>query len=401
MLERVSPAPPSQLLRRAALALTLAVPVGWVARAAWGLPTALGAGRRRLQPTVTGAPQFSEGKFHNTLPAPALPPASARKGLLRQVHEERHVGLPAAPVPVVPTTFPAAAGDLAVTWFGHSTALLEVDGRRVLVDPVWGERVSPSPLLGPRRLHRPPVPVDRLPAVDAVLISHDHYDHLDLPTVRALVRGQSAPFVVPTGIGVHLRGWGVPEDRIVELAWDDATTVAGLTLTCTEARHFSGRFFARDTTLWASWAIAGPRHRVWFGGDTGYTPAFAGIGARLGPFDLTLLPIGAYNDAWQHMHMTPEEALRAHGDVGGRVLVPVHWATFNLAFHRWAEPVQRLAAGAVRGGVALVVPRPGERVDVLTPPPLTDWWSAVGSGEGTVAAEPAGPAAEAPLNPGR
>jgi L-ascorbate metabolism protein UlaG (beta-lactamase superfamily) len=388
MLERVSPAPPSLLLRRAALALTLAAPVGWLARAAWGLPTALGAGRRRLRPTVTGAPQFSEGRFHNTLPTPALPPTSARKGLLRQVHEERHVGLPAAAVPVVPTTFPAAAGDLAVTWFGHSTALLEVDGRRVLVDPVWGERVSPSPLLGPRRLHRPPVPIDRLPAVDAVLISHDHYDHLDLPTVRALVRGQSAPFVVPTGIGVHLRGWGVPEDRIVELAWDDAATVAGLTLTCTEARHFSGRFFARDTTLWASWAIAGPRHRVWFGGDTGYTPAFAGIGARLGPFDLTLLPIGAYNDAWQHMHMTPEEALRAHGDVGGRVLVPVHWATFNLAFHRWAEPVQRLAAGAVRGGVQLVVPRPGERVDVLTPPPLTDWWSAVGSGD-VVAAPPA------------
>jgi L-ascorbate metabolism protein UlaG (beta-lactamase superfamily) len=215
--------------------------------------------------------------------------------------------------------------------------------------------------------------------VDAVVISHDHYDHLDLPTVRELVRSSTAPFVVPVGIGVHLRGWGVPEERILELGWDEATTVGGLTLTCTEARHFSGRFIARDTTLWSSWVIAGPRHRVYFGGDTGYTPAFAGIGARLGPFDLTLLPIGAYNEAWKAIHMDPEEALRAHGDLGGDVLVPVHWATFNLAFHRWAEPVQRLVAGAIRGGVRLVVPRPGERVDVLAPPPLTDWWSAVGS----------------------
>jgi L-ascorbate metabolism protein UlaG (beta-lactamase superfamily) len=381
MLEGV-PSP----LRRTALpaaltAAALAAPVNWLVRAAWGLPTALGAGRRRLQPYVAGATQFSEGKFHNSLPTPAMPPASARKGLLRQMHEDRHKGVPASPVPVVSPELPAEAAELAVTWFGHSSALLEVDGGRVLVDPVWSERVSPSPKVGPRRLHAAPIPIAELPPVDAVLISHDHYDHLDLPTVRELVATQSAPFVVPLGIGAHLRGWGVPEERIVELEWDGATVLGGLTVTCTEARHFSGRFLARDTTLWSSWVVAGPRHRVFFGGDTGYTPAFAGIGARLGPFDLTLLPVGAYNEAWRSIHMDPEEALRAHGDLGGRVLVPVHWATFNLAFHRWAEPVQRLVPGAVRGGVRLVVPRPGERVDVLAPPPLADWWSALGSGE--------------------
>jgi L-ascorbate metabolism protein UlaG (beta-lactamase superfamily) len=370
---------PSPALRHAALAAALAGPVGWVARSAWGLPHALGAHRRRLRPVVTDSPRFYDGKFHNTMETPALPPASARKGLLRQMHDERHVGLPGSPVPLAHSELPVEAAELAVTWFGHASALLEIDGQRVLVDPVWGYRVSPSPTIGPTRLHEPPIALAELPPVDAVVISHDHYDHLDLPTVRELLRSQTAPFVVPLGIGEHLRKWGVPEKRIVELDWDDSITIGELTLTCTEARHFSGRFFARDTTLWASWVLAGPRHRVFFGGDTGYTPAFAGIGARLGPFDLTLLPVGAYNDAWHAIHMDPEEAMRAHGDLGGRVFLPVHWATFNLAFHRWAEPVQRVLTAAERVGAQVVVPRPGQRIDVLDPPELTDWWTAVGS----------------------
>jgi L-ascorbate metabolism protein UlaG (beta-lactamase superfamily) len=374
---------PSRSARRTAFtAALLALPVGWVTRAAWGLPIALGAHRRRLRPVVTGSAHFSDGKFHNTLQTPALAPANTRDGLLRQWHEERHVGLPGGPIPLAHAEIPADAAELAVTWFGHASALLEIDGGRVLVDPVWGHRVSPSPVFGPTRLHEPPIPLEELPPVDAVLISHDHYDHLDLPTVRVLLATQSAPFVVPLGIGEHLRKWHVPEDRIVELDWDGEHRVGALTLTCTEARHFSGRYFYRDTTLWASWAIAGPRHRVFFGGDTGYTPAFAGIGARLGPFDLTLLPIGAYNDAWHAIHMDPEEAMRAHGDLGGRVLLPIHWATFNLAFHRWAEPVQRLLADAKRTGAQVVVPQPGERIDVLDPPELTDWWTSVDSADG-------------------
>src|SRR3954447_21926928 len=205
----------SSALRRTAVAAAvasavLAYPVNWVARSTRGLPRALGASQRRLRPVVAGSPQFADGKFHNTLPTPALKPANARDGLLRQWHEERHNGHPARPVPLATPEIPAEAGELAVTWFGHSSALLEVDGARVLVDPVWSHRVSPSPVFGPTRLHEPPTPVETLPRVDAILISHDHYDHLDLPTVRVLVEQQDAPFVVPLGVGVHLRHWGVP-----------------------------------------------------------------------------------------------------------------------------------------------------------------------------------------------
>ena len=375
MLERVTPS----ALRRTALTALALAPVGWLTAAAWGLPTALGAHPRQLLPTVAGSPQWSDGRFHNAMPIPAMTPTSARKGLLRQMHEERHNGMPGGPVPLVAPVIPDEAAALAVTWFGHASALLEVDGQRVLVDPVWGDRVSPSPLLGPTRLHPVPGALEDLPPVDAVLISHDHYDHLDLPTVRRLLRLSDAPFVVPLGIGAHLRGWGVPEKRIVELDWNGSASIGGLTLTCTEARHFSGRFFTRDTTLWASWVVAGPQHRVFFGGDTGYTPAFAAIGAQHGPFDLTLLPVGAYNEAWHAVHMDPEEAVRAHGDLGGRVMLPIHWATFNLAFHRWPEPVQRVCTAAEARGVRVLVPQPGRRVDVLDPPPIPDWWSGVGS----------------------
>ena len=365
------------ILRRAVLTAVLTIPAALLTRAGWGVPTALGASRRALQPLVDGSPHFSEGRFRNTVPTPTTIEGN-RADLVREARRSRRTGAPSRPVPLVTPQPPAEAAELAVTWYGHASALLEVDGVRLLVDPVWGERVSPSAVVGPKRLHPVPGPLEEIPPVAAVLISHDHYDHLDLPTVRRLVTEQSAPFVVPLGIGEHLRGWGIPEHRIVELDWEGSHRVAGLTLTCAEARHFSGRGLTRDDTLWSSWVVSGPRHRVFFGGDTGYHPAFAAIGAQHGPFDLTLLPVGAYGKQWPAIHMDPEEAVRAHGDLGGRVFLPIHWATFNLAFHGWAEPVQRLLAAAATADVPVVVPRPGERLDLTDRvPTTTDWWSAV------------------------
>ncbi|WP_067865646.1 MBL fold metallo-hydrolase [Nocardia shimofusensis] len=367
-----------------------AAAAAWAARAAWDIPSTLGASVSSIKPYAGGAANYRGDRFHNTEPGVPLEAASVA-ALLFTAWRKRKEGHPAHPVPVLRPQTPSEPADLAVTWYGHASALVEIDGFLVLTDPVWSERVSPSALVGPARLHPVPLPLDELPEVDAVVISHDHYDHLDKPTIMSLVERQSTPFLVPLGIGAHLRHWGVPEHRIVELAWGASVSLsalgrerdgADLTLTCSEARHFSGRALVRNTTLWASWSIVGPTKRVYFGGDTGYTKAFAEAGAALGPFDLTLLPIGAYGDQWPDIHMNPEEAVRAHGDLclgdaGHGVLVPIHWATFNLALHGWSEPVRRLVEAARAAGTAIAVPKPGERVDPALPAQADPWWKNV------------------------
>ncbi|MBD0322334.1 MAG: MBL fold metallo-hydrolase [Aldersonia sp.] len=314
---------------------------------------------RNTEPSITVANAY-------TLPSAAI--AGRTRGRPR-----RAVPLAAAPVPARP-------GELAVTWYGHASTLIEIEGHRILADPMWGHRASPSALVGPARLHPVPVGLESLPPVDAVVISHDHYDHLDKPTIRSLLHTQDAPFLVPTGVGAHLRGWGVPVERIVELDWGKSTSVGELTVTCTEARHFSGRGLIRNTTLWASWVINGRRRRAYFGGDTGYGAFFADIADRHGPFELTVLPIGAYDAHWPNIHMTPEQAVTAHtelcgGDASRGVLVPMHWATFNLALHPWDEPIRRLVAAAAEAGTTVAVPRPGERVELPNPGPVEQWWA--------------------------
>jgi len=206
------------------------------------------------------------------------------------------------------------------------------------------------------------------------VISHDHYDHLDMETVKALAR-RGTLFLVPLGVGAHLAKWGVPASQFRELNWGEETSVGELTITATPARHFSGRGFAdRDATLWCSWLIAGPRHRVFYSGDSGYFDGFRQIGAAHGPFDVTLMSLGSYGPTWPEIHMDPEEVVRAHAELGGGLLLPVHWGTFNLAFHDWNEPAARAAAEAGRLGVRIALPRPGELVEPSAPPPAQDWW---------------------------
>ena len=321
------------------------------------------------------SPQFSDGLFRNRLPATEVP-SGTTAGMAAEMATKGRKGKPRRPVDVVTPELPAQAGELAATWLGHATVLLEIEGQWVLTDPVWSDRVSPSASVGPRRNHPIPMPLDDLPRLSAVLISHDHYDHLDTATVDHLVRTQEAVFVVPLGISQHLLRWGVPEDRIVELDWDESHELGGLTFTCTEARHFSGRSLGSNTTLWSSWVVAGERRRVFFGGDSGYTPAFAGIGERHGPFELTVLPIGAYDTRWPDVHLDPEEAVRVHREVNGGVLLPIHWATFDLAFHEWSDPVEWVVREAAQHGVRLALPAPGGHFEVDGELPTEPWWKA-------------------------
>lgn len=348
-----------------------------VAGAARGVRRSLGA-----RPTTAyDSPQFHDGSFHNRLPMTVVEPGSTGS-MAAEWARRGDVGRPRGVVPLVTPDLPAEAAGLAATWLGHATVLLEIDGHWVLTDPVWSDRVSPSSTVGPRRTHPVPMELAALPRLSAVLISHDHYDHLDTATIDALVELQDCPIVVPLGISAHLRRWGVPEHRIVELDWGKSHVAGGLTLTCTEARHFSGRGFVRNTTLWSSWVAAAGERRVFFGGDTGYTPAFREIGRDHGPFDLTVLPIGAYDRRWHDVHMDPAEAVQCHLDVqgehGGGTLLPIHWATFDLAFHPWAEPATWVRDEAAARGVAVALPRPGERFAVADPGqlPRADWWTA-------------------------
>ncbi|MDL5156158.1 MBL fold metallo-hydrolase [Actinomycetospora termitidis] len=352
-------------MRRSSRAVLLAAAPAVVGLAGFVLHVRrnMGAWPSQLRRIAVRSPHAAGGSFANREPGLPRPDLTARQ-IATMLLTRRERGLPPGPIPTTDAPPAHERGALAATWFGHTSVLLEVDGRRVLTDPVWSTRTSPVPGFGPRRLHAPPVPLSALGEVDVVLISHDHYDHLDRPAVVELARTTTATFVVPLGVGAHLRLWGVAGDRIVEGDWNDVLEVAGLTFTCLECRHFSGRGFHRNTTQWAAWKIAGPEHAVYAAGDTGASAVHAVTGAEHGPFDLTLMPIGAYADLWPDIHTTPEQAVAAHVALRGTVLLPVHWATFALGFHPWAEPPERTLAAAADHGVPLALPRPGERLDL-------------------------------------
>ncbi|WP_399892515.1 MBL fold metallo-hydrolase [Streptomyces sp. BBFR51] len=366
------------------------------------LPAAFGAdpsGERMAR--IRRSPNFRDGVFQNPGgTARTRPSGSATEFAKIYFNKEARLRrAPRGPIPVHATTLadlarPPATG-LRLTWMGHSSVLAEIDGQRVLFDPVWGERCSPVPFAGPKRLHPAPLPLAALGPVDVVVISHDHYDHLDLPTIKALA-GTDTLFAVPLGVGAHLEHWGVSRDRLRELDWHESTRVGGLTLTATPARHFCGRGL-RNTqhTLWASWVVAGEEHRVYHSGDTGYFDGFRDIGAEHGPFDATMIQLGAYAEfwpknhtdytplpgMWPDIHMTPAQGVQAHldlqGGAPGGVLLPIHWGTFNLAPHPWAEPGEWTKDAADEVSQAVAFPRPGEPFEPAGELPVEAWWRAV------------------------
>ncbi|MGC4116269.1 MAG: MBL fold metallo-hydrolase [Myxococcales bacterium] len=321
------------------------------------------------------SPHFRDGEFVNVVPTEVIKASTweVLKGWVAG-SEDR---VPEKPLPVASDTAAVLAhppsSALRVTWLGHSTVLVELEGKRVLTDPFFSERASPAPIAGPARFFPSPVSMDELPPLDVVVISHDHFDHLDYETIRKLAT-KDVTFVVPLGVGNHLEKWGVAPARIRELDWWDQVVAAGLTFVATPSRHFSGRSLARNVTLWASFVIRGQEHRVFFGGDGGLFDGFAEIGRREGPFDLTLLEIGASDPMWGDIHLGPVNALAAHAMLGGRLLLPIHWATFNLGRHAWYQPGEVLAKEATSSGAQVSFPAPGQSFEPLLAVPSERWW---------------------------
>jgi len=336
--------------------------------------TALGkapAGERLAR--MEASPLRVDGKFVNPQPLWNDP-----WGMLRESLSPSEYANPTAPIQAIATdpalfATPPDSG-LRVTWLGHSTLLIEIEGKTFLTDPVWGERTSPIEGIGPQRWYAPPLALPDLPPIDAVLLSHDHYDHLDTPTIIAL-KDMDTTFVTSLGVGAHLAYWGVPEDRIVELEWWEERAFGGITLVAAPARHASGRqVLDQNRTLWNGYALIGPNKRAFFSGDTGLFPGMTEIGERLGPFDVTMLEVGAYGMPWPDWHLGPEQAVRAHRMLRGDVLLPIHWGLFNLAYHGWTEPIERLLVEADAKGVPVVAPRPGGTFEPAMAPEVERWW---------------------------
>jgi L-ascorbate metabolism protein UlaG (beta-lactamase superfamily) len=328
------------------------------------------------------------GKFQNPEPAAVGGWRTMFRVFKRYLinQEEKTPKLPLGPFRTDVRIYETAPSTgLRVTWMGHSSMLVEIDGVRVLIDPVWDERAAPLTWAGPKRFFAAPLPLEEMPRIDAVLISHDHYDHLGAQTIRrlaALASVSGASWLTPLGVGAILERLGVAGARITELDWTDSAQVGALTITALPTRHFSGRsLLNRFETLWASFVLAGPEHRVYYGADSGEWTGFAEIGRSYGPFDLTMLEIGAFDRLWADIHMGPDGAIRmframagegrGHGNESG-MLMPIHWGLFDLALHGWRQPIQRIFA---EKDLKIWAPEPGRPTEVVQGVVLrSEWW---------------------------
>lgn len=361
------------------LLILLAIPIGLYA---WlQMPVFGGAPTDEQRQRFTSSAVYNESKgiFENRRPEliEIMRTESSVSGMLKEWLRSREHGRPEVKLPEqIPdmAVFMEPAEYTKLIWLGHSTFLINIDGAVVLVDPVFSDFASPVSFIG-KRFQPSVISLDELPEIDVVLLSHDHYDHLDKKSIEYFI-GTQTLFLSPLGVGSHLQRWGVSPDRIVENDWWETHTAFGIEFTAAPSQHFSGRKgFDNNATLWASWIMASKQSRLYFSGDSGYDIHFKEIGERYGPFDLSILENGQFDKLWAAVHLFPEETVQAHLDLQAKRLMPVHWGMFELAFHTWYDPVDQLASHADRAAVELITPILGELLLLNESVETTRWWS--------------------------
>jgi L-ascorbate metabolism protein UlaG (beta-lactamase superfamily) len=326
--------------------------------------------------SVPSVPRSRDGRFRNPVKMHKMGLFKTLGIMLRFAFDKPKDTVPSLPIPVHAITQQQLmdASDRSLFRLGHSTVLLKLNGQFWLTDPVFSERASPVQWAGPQRFHAPPISIDDLPPIKGIILSHDHYDHLDRDAVLKLAK-KTDHFITPLGVGDRLISWGIPASKVQQLSWWQSTFVAGLKLVATPAQHFSGRGLGdRNKTLWASFVIEDRDMRVFFSGDSGYFEGFKEIGRRYGPFDLTMVETGAYDPQWPDVHMQPEESLQAHIDLNGKVLLPIHNGTFDLSLHAWHDPFDRIAQLAEERRLPIATPEIGLPMDILQPHAESKWW---------------------------
>ena len=328
---------------------------------------------------IQRSPNYRDGKFQNQNPTPDLTDGATFISVLRDfIFKRSKQSVPPAPVPSVKTNLAALSPDEDVlVWFGHSSYFMQIDGKKILVDPVLSGSASPLKFTTRSYPGSDVYTADDIPAIDYLFLTHDHWDHLDHETILKL-KPKTGTVITGLGTGAHLVRWGFDENNIIERDWNEEIRLNdGFVVYTTPARHFSGRGFKRQQVLWMSFVLQTASRKLFIGGDSGYDTHFAAIGKQHGPFDLAILECGQYNNSWKHIHMMPEELVQAGIELGAKHIVPVHWAKFSLALHSWHEPIIRVTREAANRNISLLTPVIGEKLDLDNPETAVGWWKKI------------------------
>ncbi len=319
---------------------------------------------------------FKQGAFQNISPTPVMLPNASMLKVTKQFIFKQEQVKPAAPIPSVHTNLKRLhSAEPTLVWFGHSSYMILSKGFNILVDPVFSGNASPVSFFGKSFEGSDVYDHEDMPVIDLLVITHDHYDHLDQKTIQSL-NPKVKQFITPLGVGEHLEYWGVKPEKITELDWQEEKAIEeGVKLTATSARHFSGRAFKRGRTLWAAYVLELHGYKILLGGDSGYDTHFKDIGEQYGPFDLAILEAGQFGENWPHIHMFPEETVRAAMDLKTKALLPVHWGKFVLSTHRWNAPIEGVVSHAKLHNLSVLTPQIGESVQIGAENITKAWWS--------------------------